>query len=151
MAVASSSVAQVTTRRACSLSKAASTVFWWVSGTLRIQPSSAQAGAPQPSAARWARASRKVSLSVAMMSDAGIESGIPASPGKVGCILLEDSAFQKGVPMRRTIACIVALVSLSVAGAATGQEPKTEEQKTFYALGLAISQNLGSFNLSEAE
>src|SRR5262249_24712792 len=53
--------------------------------------------------------------------------------------------------MRRTIACIVALVSLSVAGAATGQEPKTEEQKTFYALGLAISQNLGSFNLSEAE
>jgi len=53
--------------------------------------------------------------------------------------------------MRRTIACIIALASLSVAGAATGQEPKTEEQKTFYALGLAISQNLGSFNLSEAE
>ena len=53
--------------------------------------------------------------------------------------------------MRRTIACIIALASLGAAGAATGQEPKTEEQKTFYALGLAISQNLGSFNLSEAE
>src|SRR4029077_20395427 len=56
-------------------------------------------------------------------------------PGKVGCILLEDSAFQKGLPMRRTIACIIVLASLGAAGTATGQEPKTEEQKTFYALG----------------
>ena len=56
--------------------------------------------------------------------------------------------------MRRTTAWIIAvlaLATLATAGAATGQELKTEEQKTLYALGLAISQGLGSFNLSEAE
>lgn len=42
------------------------------------------------------------------------------------------------------------LVAGTTAGAA-GPEPKTEDQKTLYALGLAISQNLGIFNLSEAE
>jgi FKBP-type peptidyl-prolyl cis-trans isomerase FkpA/FKBP-type peptidyl-prolyl cis-trans isomerase FklB len=35
--------------------------------------------------------------------------------------------------------------------AAVAAEPKTEEQKTFYALGVAISQNLASFNLTPAE
>jgi FKBP-type peptidyl-prolyl cis-trans isomerase FkpA/FKBP-type peptidyl-prolyl cis-trans isomerase FklB len=34
---------------------------------------------------------------------------------------------------------------------AAGPDPKTEEQKTLYALGLAISQNLGAFSLTEAE
>ena len=34
---------------------------------------------------------------------------------------------------------------------AASQEPGTDEQKTLYALGLAISQNLASFTLSEAE
>lgn len=53
--------------------------------------------------------------------------------------------------MRRIIACIVALASFGAAGAVTGQELKTEEQKTLYALGLAISQSLGPFNLSETE
>lgn len=54
--------------------------------------------------------------------------------------------------MRRTIACITAVLALAIlAGAATAQELKTEEQKTLYALGLAVSQGLGSFNLSEAE
>jgi len=53
--------------------------------------------------------------------------------------------------MRRITACIIALASLAAAAAVTAQELKTEEQKTLYALGLAVSQNLGSFNLSEAE
>ena len=34
---------------------------------------------------------------------------------------------------------------------AASQEPGTDEQKTLYALGLAISQNLAPFTLSEAE
>jgi FKBP-type peptidyl-prolyl cis-trans isomerase FkpA/FKBP-type peptidyl-prolyl cis-trans isomerase FklB len=32
-----------------------------------------------------------------------------------------------------------------------GQELKTEEQKTFYALGLVLGQNLGQLSLTEAE
>lgn len=47
--------------------------------------------------------------------------------------------------------CIVALLSAVAAGVVTSQELKTEEQKTFYALGLALSQNLAPFNLSETE
>jgi len=51
-----------------------------VSGTLSTQPSgSAGRGTPRPSAARPARASRKVSFSVSMTSDAGMDSGIRAS------------------------------------------------------------------------
>jgi hypothetical protein len=42
---------------------------------------------------------------------------------------------------------------LAVASGARAAEPelKTEEQKTLYALGLAISQNLTTFSLSPAE
>jgi FKBP-type peptidyl-prolyl cis-trans isomerase FkpA/FKBP-type peptidyl-prolyl cis-trans isomerase FklB len=43
---------------------------------------------------------------------------------------------------------LVALLAATTAGAA---EPTTEEQKTFYALGLAMSQSLGAFNLNDAE
>ena len=53
--------------------------------------------------------------------------------------------------MHRIVACIIALLTLGVAGAVGSQELKTEEQKTLYAMGLALSQNLGAFNLSEAE
>ena len=35
--------------------------------------------------------------------------------------------------------------------AAAGPDLKTEEQKTLYALGLAVARNLGAFGLSEAE
>lgn len=35
--------------------------------------------------------------------------------------------------------------------AAAGQELKTDEQKTLYAIGLAVSRSLAPFNLSEAE
>lgn len=42
---------------------------------------------------------------------------------------------------------------LACAGPALGAEPEvtTDEQKTFYALGLAIGQNLGVFTLTAAE
>jgi FKBP-type peptidyl-prolyl cis-trans isomerase FkpA/FKBP-type peptidyl-prolyl cis-trans isomerase FklB len=53
--------------------------------------------------------------------------------------------------MHRIVACVIVLLTVGAAGMVSGQEPKTEEQKTFYALGLALSQGLGSFNLSEAE
>ena len=44
-----------------------------------------------------------------------------------------------------------ALALLSGQALAAGPEPKTEEQKTFYALGLAISASLAPFRLSEAD
>jgi len=43
------------------------------------------------------------------------------------------------------------LASIPCFAIAAGAEPKTDEQKTFYALGLLIGQNLASFNLSAAE
>jgi FKBP-type peptidyl-prolyl cis-trans isomerase FkpA len=54
--------------------------------------------------------------------------------------------------MRRFVLCplVLALLVLPVAAPAATQ-PKSEEDKTLYALGLAISQNLALFNLSEAE
>jgi len=42
------------------------------------------------------------------------------------------------------------LAAVAVAGAA-GPELKSEEQKTLYALGLVISQNLASFNLNASD
>ena len=46
---------------------------------------------------------------------------------------------------------LLALLTVAVAGRVHGQELKTEDQKTFYALGIALSQNLAVWNLSEAE
>ena len=45
------------------------------------------------------------------------------------------------------------MMALAVAAAAWAGEPelKTDEEKTIYALGLAMSQNLAAFNLSEKE
>jgi FKBP-type peptidyl-prolyl cis-trans isomerase FkpA len=48
------------------------------------------------------------------------------------------------------IAALVTLLALS-APAARGQEPKTEEQKTLYAIGLAMARELSVFNLTPAE
>ena len=42
-------------------------------------------------------------------------------------------------------ACFLAAVTASAA------DPKTDEEKTFYALGLALSRNLAQFNLTPAE
>jgi len=45
----------------------------------------------------------------------------------------------------------VALAAGLATGSASGQELKTDEQKTLYALGLVIAQNLGPFRLTSAE
>ena len=51
--------------------------------------------------------------------------------------------------MRKFLPVSAALVLITVAAAgAAGPELKTEDQKTLYALGLVISQNLASFNLN---
>ena len=44
-----------------------------------------------------------------------------------------------------------ALLVLAGASAATAQELKSDEQKTLYALGLIVGQNLAGFNLSAAD
>jgi FKBP-type peptidyl-prolyl cis-trans isomerase FkpA len=53
----------------------------------------------------------------------------------------------------RIASILVLLVVLAGAGvvAAAGPEPTTEEQKTLYALGLAVSQSIAQFNLTAAE
>jgi FKBP-type peptidyl-prolyl cis-trans isomerase FkpA len=45
----------------------------------------------------------------------------------------------------------VLVAAVTTVGGAASPELKTEDQKTLYALGLAISRNLGAFTLSEAE
>jgi FKBP-type peptidyl-prolyl cis-trans isomerase FkpA len=54
--------------------------------------------------------------------------------------------------MRRGL--VVSVVAMAIAAStarAAGPEPKTDEEKAIYALGVALSRNLGSFNLTEAE
>jgi FKBP-type peptidyl-prolyl cis-trans isomerase FkpA/FKBP-type peptidyl-prolyl cis-trans isomerase FklB len=53
----------------------------------------------------------------------------------------------------RIVTLAVSAVCLGVATLADGAELelKTEEQKTFYAIGLAVSRSLETFNLSEGE
>ena len=54
--------------------------------------------------------------------------------------------------MRFMIFSLVTLLSFGATAAfAAAPEPTTDEQKTFYAMGLTISQSIGSFGLSEAE
>ena len=54
--------------------------------------------------------------------------------------------------MRFVVSCLVTLLCLGTTAAfAAAPEPTTDDQKTFYALGLAISQSLGAFSLSEPE
>lgn len=52
--------------------------------------------------------------------------------------------------MRRTLPVFLA-AALAWAPAAAGQEIKTDEQKTLYALGLVISQNLAAFYLTATD
>ncbi len=50
------------------------------------------------------------------------------------------------------LALVASLAGLSCkAQAAAAPELKTDEQKTFYALGLVVSENLAPFNMTEAE
>jgi len=54
--------------------------------------------------------------------------------------------------MRFAVSCLVTVLSLgTTASFAAAPEPMTEEQKTLYALGLAVNQSLSNFNLSEPE
>jgi FKBP-type peptidyl-prolyl cis-trans isomerase FkpA len=58
----------------------------------------------------------------------------------------------KGPLMRFVVSCLVTMLCLGATSAfAVTQEPTTDEQKTLYALGLAINQSLNNFNLSEPE
>ena len=51
----------------------------------------------------------------------------------------------------RHVIVSAALLVLAGASAATAQELKSDEQKTLYALGLIVGQNLAGFNLSAAD
>jgi len=54
--------------------------------------------------------------------------------------------------MRVIASCLATLLCLATAAAfAAAPEPTTDEQKTLYALGLAINQSLNNFTLNEAE
>jgi FKBP-type peptidyl-prolyl cis-trans isomerase FkpA/FKBP-type peptidyl-prolyl cis-trans isomerase FklB len=54
--------------------------------------------------------------------------------------------------MRKILFLIVGVFVLSIpVVSAESPDPTTDEQKTFYALGIAVSQSLAAFNLSEAE
>jgi FKBP-type peptidyl-prolyl cis-trans isomerase FkpA/FKBP-type peptidyl-prolyl cis-trans isomerase FklB len=51
----------------------------------------------------------------------------------------------------RAIVSFVLAALLAAALPASAADPKTEDEKVLYALGLMVSQNLSSFNLTEAE
>ena len=51
----------------------------------------------------------------------------------------------------RTLCFAIGLLSLATPLLAAPQDPANDDQKTLYALGLAISQSLGTFSLSDAE
>ena len=54
--------------------------------------------------------------------------------------------------MRKAFSWIPALICIAVSAAfAATSEPTNDDQKTLYALGLAVSQSLSAFNLSESE
>jgi len=54
--------------------------------------------------------------------------------------------------MRFVVACLVTLLSFGTTAAfAAAPEPTTDEQKTLYALGLAMNQSLDVYTLNEAE
>ena len=53
--------------------------------------------------------------------------------------------------MRKVVLGTMLALAVSVTARAGGPELKTDDDKTFYALGLAMSQNLAPFNLSEKE
>ncbi|HSB44652.1 MAG TPA: FKBP-type peptidyl-prolyl cis-trans isomerase [Nitrospira sp.] len=53
--------------------------------------------------------------------------------------------------MRTLIAIVLGLFFIGMGTSATAADPTTDDQKTLYALGLAISQSLGAFTLNESE
>ena len=58
--------------------------------------------------------------------------------------------MKKGQLMRLLLPCLMTLLCLGTTSAlAAAPEPTTDDEKTFYALGLAINQSLSNFSLSE--
>jgi FKBP-type peptidyl-prolyl cis-trans isomerase FkpA len=53
--------------------------------------------------------------------------------------------------MRIALFCVSVLCIAASAAFAASPEPTTEDQKAFYALGVAVSQSLSAFNLSDSE
>src|SRR6185369_3395749 len=61
-------------------------------------------------------------------------------------------ASRKGCIMRKAVLWSLAgLLAIASGARAAESELKTEEQKTLYAIGLAVSQSLAAFSLSPAE
>ncbi len=52
---------------------------------------------------------------------------------------------------RRSLLAALAVLAVTAPARAGGLEPKTDDEKTLYALGLALARNVGPFNLSEKE
>ena len=52
---------------------------------------------------------------------------------------------------RRSLPVVLGVIVAAAPLGAAGSEPKTDDEKTLYALGMALARNVGSFNLSEAE
>jgi FKBP-type peptidyl-prolyl cis-trans isomerase FkpA len=57
----------------------------------------------------------------------------------------------KGIAMRPLPTLTLAIALCAAATLARAAEPQTEEQKALYALGVAMSTNITSFNLTDAE
>jgi FKBP-type peptidyl-prolyl cis-trans isomerase FkpA len=53
--------------------------------------------------------------------------------------------------MRIVKSCLFVFLSLFVSAVLAAPEPKTEDQKTLYAIGLAISKSIATFNLSATD
>src|SRR5438876_3622360 len=77
------------------------------------------------------------------MREAGTDSGIGG--------ISYTKAPVKGRPMPKTLVSALVLLLVAAPVSAAGPELKTEEQKTLYALGLALSQSLSTFALSDKE
>jgi len=52
---------------------------------------------------------------------------------------------------RRSLLVVLAVLAVAAPACAAGPEPKTDDEKTLYALGLALARNVGPFNLTEKE
>src|SRR5215208_7785299 len=57
----------------------------------------------------------------------------------------------KESPMRPLPVLTLAIALCAAASMARAAEPQTDEEKALYALGVAMSQNIASFDLSDAE
>jgi FKBP-type peptidyl-prolyl cis-trans isomerase FkpA len=63
-----------------------------------------------------------------------------------------EGFHEKGYPMRHSVLFLMVLAILALPAASpAAPAPTSENEKTLYALGFAISQNLAVFGLSEAE